>query len=106
MVHGLIGNQGREASPNGNSHPNGNTLNDNNNGTYIDYLAEARKNLGLVDEFSDEQAYQMGMLNALIGIGYELRKLNKHNRINQQNSLGLEKQSILPNGLYCDIYFP
>ena len=80
MVHGLIGNQG---SPNGNSHPNGSNSNDTHNSTYIDYLAEARKNLGLVDEFSDEQAYQMGMLNALIGIGYELRKLNKHNRINQ-----------------------
>ena len=79
MVHGLIGNQGKESHPNSKYNLNGS----NNNNTYVDYLAEARKHLGLVAEFSDEQAYQMGMLNALIGIGYELRKINKYTKVNQ-----------------------
>ena len=85
MVQGLMGNQRHESRPNDNHQPNGNypSNGNHNNNTYIDYLAEARKHLGVVEEFSDEQAYQMGMLNAIIGIGYELRKINKYNRINQ-----------------------
>ena len=86
MVQGL-GNQRKDFRSNGDSQPNGNLQPNGNSNfndhVYVDYLAEARKNLGIVDEFSDEQAYQMGMLNALIGIGYELRKLNKHNKLNQ-----------------------
>jgi len=74
MSQGLLGNQGKEPSLNGHG---------GYSNTYIDYLAEARKQLNIVDEFSDEQAYQMGMLNALIAIGYELRKINKHNKITQ-----------------------
>ena len=84
MVQGLMGNQRNASRPNGNYQSNGNSNGNGNhpNNTYVDYLAEARKQLGIVDEFSDEQAYQMGMLNALIGIGYELRKINKYNRTN------------------------
>ena len=84
MVQGLMGNKRNESRSNGNYQPNGNSnINGNHsNNNYVDYLAEARKQLGIVDEFSDEQAYQMGMLNALIGIGYELRKINKYNRTN------------------------
>ena len=79
-----MGNKRNESRSNGNYQPNGNSnVNGNHsNNNYVDYLAEARKQLGIVDEFSDEQAYQMGMLNALIGIGYELRKINKYNRTN------------------------
>jgi len=85
MVHGLMGNQGKDSHYNSISNSNGNNSNikGNYNNNYVDYLAEARKNLGFVDEFSDEQAYQVGMLNALIGIGYELRKINKYNRSTQ-----------------------
>ena len=85
MVQGLMGNQrNNESRPNGNYQPNGNSnVNGNHhNNNYVDYLAEARKQLEAVEEFSDEQAYQTGMLNAMIGIGYELRKINKYNRIN------------------------
>ena len=74
-----MGNNRKESRPNGNYPSNGN----HNNNTYIDYLAEARKQLEDVVSVGDEQAYQTGMLNALIGIGYELRKINKYNRINQ-----------------------
>ena len=80
MVQGLMGNnRSRESYSNG-SNTNGNS---NHNNNYVDYLSEARKQLVVVEEFSDEQAYQMGMLNALIGIGYELRKINKYNRNTQ-----------------------
>ncbi len=79
MVQGLLGRNGNGNHQNG-YHPSGANATHNN---YIDYLAEARKCLTNVEELGDEQAYQTGLLNALIGIGYELRKVNKYNRINQ-----------------------
>jgi len=84
MVQGLLGRKDRN---NGNSNSNGyhsdNSQNSSGQNSYVDYLAEARHQLDEVKEYSDEQAYQVGMLNALIGIGYELRKINKFNRANQ-----------------------
>jgi|TARA_R110000824_G_scaffold52052_4_gene144676 hypothetical protein len=83
MVQGLLGRKDRNAS-NGNGHNSDSTFqNGGHQNNYVDYLAEARKHLGVVEEFSDEQSYQIGMLNALIGVGYELRKINKYNRSNQ-----------------------
>ena len=83
MVQGLLGRKDRN-NGNGNGYHSDNNSQANMHQTnYVDYLAEARHHLNDVKEYSDEQAYQVGMLNALIGIGYELRKINKFNRANQ-----------------------
>ncbi len=82
MVQGLLGRKDRN---NGSGNSNGYDTSQNgvSQSSYVDYLAEARHQLDEVKEYSDEQAYQVGMLNALIGIGYELRKINKFNRSTQ-----------------------
>ena len=79
MVQGLLGRKDRNNGNGNGFHPEHNSHQTN----YVDYLAEARHQLDEVKEYSDEQAYQVGMLNALIGIGYELRKINKFNRSTQ-----------------------
>ena len=83
MVQGLLGNHRKDRNNGNGLHPENNSQNGVQQTTYIDYLAEARHQLNDVKEYSDEQSYQVGMLNALIGIGYELRKINKFNRANQ-----------------------
>jgi hypothetical protein len=87
MAQGLLGSKDHNY---GNGHnSDSNFQNGGHQNNYVDYLAEARAHLGvvedgdLVEESYREESYRMGMLNALIGVGYELRKINKYHRSNQ-----------------------
>ena len=83
MVQGLLRNNGKDRNNGNGFYSDNNSQNGGTQTNYVDYLAEARHQLNDVTEYSDDQSYQLGMLNALIGIGYELRKINKFNRANQ-----------------------